>query len=416
MVGSGLGAVFRVPEFRVVWAAELFSIAGDQLARVALAVLVYGRTGSAVWAAVAYALTFLPALLGGVLLSGLADRYRRREVMIVSDVGRAVLVAVMAIPDLPLWVLCTVLVGVVLLGSPHTAAQGALYPEILRGELYERGLAVRQITSQTAQLVGFATGGLLVAAVSPGVALLGNAVSFALSAVVLRIGVADRPAPAAAPGSDHATGGLRGIGAGLAEIATDRRRRALVLLAWLVGCYVVPEALAAPYAAQLGAGPAVVGLLMAADPLGSVLGAWLFVRFVPAETRARLVGLMAVAAGIPLALCILRPGVPLTLLLWAVSGMLSTAYLLQTQASFVRATPDGGRGRAIGVAASGIIAAQGAAVLLGGLLAEASDPATAVAVAGVLGAVLSAGGAVAWHRANATAPAMQLGVAPARPH
>ncbi|TQM44043.1 MFS transporter [Pseudonocardia cypriaca] len=414
MAGSGLGAVFRVPEFRVLWAAELFSIAGDQLARVALAVLVYGRTGSALWAAVAYALTFLPALLGGVLLSGLADRFRRREVMIVSDVARAVLVAVMAIPDLPLWALCAVLVLVVLLGSPHTAAQGALYPEVLPGELYERGLAVRQITSQTAQLVGFATGGLLVAALSPAVALLGNAVSFALSAVVVRIGVADRPAPVQAPGPGPVTSELRGITAGLVEIATDRPRRALVLLAWLVGWYVVPEALAAPYADHLGAGPAAVGLLMAADPLGSVLGAWLFVRFVPAATRARLVGLMAVAAGVPLALCILRPGVPLTVLLWAVSGMLSTAYLLQTQASFVRATPDGGRGRAIGVAASGIIAAQGAAVLLGGLLADATDPATAVAAAGVLGAVLSAGGAVAWHRANSTAPSPQFRWAGAR--
>jgi len=413
MAGSGLGEVFRVPEFRVLWAAELLSIAGDQLARVALAVLVYGRTGSALWAAVAYALTFLPALLGGVLLSGLADRFRRREVMIVSDVARAVLVAVMAIPDLPLWVLCAVLVVVVLLGSPHTAAQGALYPEVLLGELYERGLAVRQITNQTAQLAGFAPGGLLVAAVSPAVALLGNAVSFALSAVVVRIGVAERPAPVP-PGSGPVTGELRGIAAGLVEIATDRRRRALVLLAWLVGWYVVPEALAAPYADHLGAGPAAVGLLMAADPLGSVLGAWLFVRFVPAATRARLVGLMAVAAGFPLALCILRPGVPLTVLLWAVSGMLSTAYLLQTQASFVRATPDGGRGRAIGVAASGIIAAQGAAVLLGGLLADATDPATAVAAAGVLGAVLSVGGAVAWHRANSTEPSPQFRWAGAR--
>jgi MFS family permease len=416
MAGSGLGAVFRVPEFRVLWAAELLSIAGDQLARVALAVLVYGRTGSALWAAVAYALTFLPALLGGVLLSGLADRFRRREVMIVADVVRAVLVAVMAIPDLPLWALCAVLVVVVLLGSPHTAAQGALYPEVLEGELYERGLAVRQITNQTAQLVGFATGGLLVAALSPTVALLGDAVSFALSAVIVRIGLAGRPAPGTAPGATPAVGGLRGIAAGLAEIATDRRRRALVLLAWLVGWYVVPEALAAPYADDLGAGPTAVGLLMAADPLGSVLGAWLFVRFVPAGTRARLVGLMAVAAGVPLALCILRPGVPLTLLLWAVSGMLSTAYLLQTQASFVRATPDGSRGRAIGVAASGIIAAQGAAVLLGGLLADASDPATAVAAAGVLGAVLSAGGAVAWHRANSTAPSRQFRWAGARSH
>jgi MFS family permease len=236
MAGSGLGAVFRVPEFRVLWAAELVSIAGDQLARVALAVLVYGRTGSALWAAGAYALTFLPALLGGVMLSGLADRCRRREVMIAADVARAVLVAVMAIPDLPLWALCAVLVVVVLLGSPHTAAQGALFPEVLEGELYERGLAVRQITSQTAQLAGFATGGLLVAAVSPAVALLANAVSFALSALVVRFGVADRPVPPG-PGPDGAVGGLRGIVAGLMEIATDRRRRALVLLAWLVGWY-----------------------------------------------------------------------------------------------------------------------------------------------------------------------------------
>jgi MFS family permease len=404
MADGALGAVFRVREFRVVWVAELLSIAGDQLARVALAVLVYGRTGSAAWAAATYALTFLPALLGGVLLSGLADRYRRREVMIASDVLRAVLVGAMAIPQLPLWALCALLVVVVLLGSPHTAAQGALLPEILHGELYERGLAVRQITSQTAQLVGFASGGVLVAAISPSMALLGNAASFALSALLVRAGLVDRPRPGAsdegdAP-ADAPVGGLRGAVAALFEIATDPRRRALVLLAWLVGWYVVPEALAAPYAAQLGEGPAVVGVLMAADPLGSVIGAWLFVRFVPAQTRARVVGVLAVGAGLPLVVCLFRPAVPLTLVLWAVSGMLSTAYLLQTQASFVRATPVVGRGRAIGVAASGIIAAQGMAVLIGGVLADEWDPSTAIAVAGAVGALLSVGAAVAWHRAN----------------
>jgi MFS family permease len=406
MADGALGAVFRVREFRVVWTAELLSIAGDQLARVALAVLVYGRTGSAAWAAATYALTFLPALLGGVLLSGLADRYRRREVMIASDVLRAVLVGAMAIPQLPLWALCALAIVVVLLGSPHTAAQGALLPEILHGELYERALAVRQITSQTAQLVGFASGGVLVAAVSPSMALLGNAASFALSAVLVRAGLADRPRPGAidegdaAVDADAPVGGVRGAVAALFEIATDPRRRALVLLAWLVGWYVVPEALAAPYADQLGAGPGVVGVLMAADPLGSVIGAWLFVRFVPAQTRARLVGVLAVGAGLPLVVCLFRPAVPLTLVLWSVSGMLSTAYLLQTQASFVRATPVVSRGRAIGVAASGIIAAQGVAVLVGGVLADEWDPSTAIAVAGAVGALLSLGAAVAWHRAN----------------
>jgi predicted MFS family arabinose efflux permease len=252
--------------------------------------------------------------------------------------------------------------------------------------------------------VGFASGGVLVAAISPSMALLGNAASFALSALLVRAGLVDRPRTGAsdegdAP-ADAPVGGLRGAVAALFEIAADPRRRALVLLAWLVGWYVVPEALAAPYAAQLGEGPAVVGVLMAADPLGSVIGAWLFVRFVPAQTRARVVGVLAVGAGLPLVVCLFRPAVPLTLVLWAVSGMLSTAYLLQTQASFVRATPVVGRGRAIGVAASGIIAAQGMAVLIGGVLADEWDPSTAIAVAGAVGALLSVGAAVAWHRAN----------------
>lgn len=403
----GMMQVFAVPEFRVLWGSDLFSIAGDQLARVALAVLVYGRTGSAAWAAFTYALTFLPALLGGVLLAGLADRFRRREVMVATDVARAVLVAAMAVPDMPLWLLCSLLVVVVLLGPPHSAAQGALMPEVLSGDLYERGLAVRQITNQSAQLVGFATGGLLVAALSPSVALLVDAVTFAASAVVIRIGLANRDRAEATEAMDateavpaEGRGGLGGVRAGIAAIVSDPGRRALVGLAWLVGCYVTPEALAAPYAAHLGTGPAVVGLLMAADPLGSILGAWLFVRFVPFEVRARLVGIIAACAGLPLVACLLHPGLVPTLVLWGLSGMCATAYLLQTQASFVRATPAAGRGQAIGVASSGIIAGQGIAVLIGGALADAWDPALAIAVVGGAGTALSALLALAWARAR----------------
>lgn len=398
--------MFRIAEFRALWSAELASVAGDQLARVALAVLVFDRTGSAAWAAGVYALTFLPALVGGVALGWVADRYRRREVMIGADVLRAVGVAAMAAPGQPLWAVCGLLVVVVLLGSPHTAAQGALLPEVLAGELYERGLAVRQITNQTAQVVGFATGGLLVAVLGSGTALLVDAATFALSALVLRLGVRSRPRPGVDP-SDPAGAGPRRtapadgvLSPGFTVIFTDPRRRALVLLAWIVGCYVVPEALAAPYAAQIGAGPAAVGLLMAADPLGSVLGVWLFFRFVPDDVRPRLIGLLAVGAGLPLLVCLAHPGVAGAFACWAVAGMFATAYLLQAQACFVRATPDGVRGRAIGVAASGIIAAQGLAVLGGGAIAELADPATAIAASGGVGSLLAVGAALAWRRAR----------------
>jgi MFS family permease len=306
---------------------------------------------------------------------------------VAADLLRAVLVAVMALPGLPLPWVAVLLTLVVLAGTPFSAAQGALLPEILPGARYERGLAVRQITGQSAQLLGFAVGGLLVAAIDPGPALLGNAATFVVSAVLIRAGLADRSPSAPESRDDLRTRvAVRGI-------LTDPRRRALLALAWLVGWYVVPEALAAPYADQIGAGPTVVGLLMAADPLGSIAGAWLFVRFVPERLRERLVGVLAVGAGLPLLLTVARPGVAVTIVLWGLSGALSTAYLIQAQAGFVRSTPDRERGRAIGVAASGLLAAQGVAVLTGGWIADqwgAAEAITAAALAGIALCVASA--------------------------
>ncbi len=393
----GLRRVFAVVEFRAIWAAELLSVAGDQVARVALAVLVFARTDSAAWSAAVYALTFLPALAGGLLLGWVADRFRRREVMVLTDVLRAAGTAVLALPGLPLGWLLAVLALVVLLGAPHAAAQGALLPQVLAGELYERGLAVRQMTTQAAQLVGFTGGGLVVAVLGAPAALLADAATFAAAAAILRWGLGDRPAPERAdrvPDRHAALGGLR-------TVVADPLRRALVLLAWTVGWFVVPEGLAAPYAEQLGAGPAVVGLLMAADPLGSVVGAFLFVRYVPRPRREQLVGVLAALTGLPLVAVVLAPGVGSSLVLWAIAGACSTAYLLQTQAGFVRATPVDKRGAAIGIAASGIVASQGVAVAVGGVLADRIGPVAAVAVCGGLGTVLAAAGAVAHARARA---------------
>lgn len=389
-------AVLVVGEFRALWSAELLSVMGDQLARVALAVLVYDRTGAGAAAAAVYALTFLPALLGGVLLGWTADRFRRRTVMILCDTVRAAGVAAMAIPAVPLPLVSALLVSVVVVGAPHSAAQGALMPEILAGDAYDHGLAVRQITTQSGQLAGFAVGGVVVAALGSEPALLVDAASFLAAAVIVRVGLADRPPPSRAAGPPARTRICADVIGGLAAIARDPRRRVLVGLAWTVGWFVVPEGLAAPYAAELHEGSAAVGLLMAADPLGSALGAWLFVRFVPSATRERLVGALAVAAGLPLVAVVAMPGLLPTLLLWGISGMCSTAYLLQTQTAFVRATPDAGRGGALGVAASGIVASQGVAILIAGVIADAAGPAHAVALCGAIGSLLALLGAVAW--------------------
>lgn len=387
---SNLSVVLRVPAFRAIWAAEVLSVAGDQLARLGLTIIVLQRTGSPAWSAGVYALTFLPALLGGVLLGHLADRFPRRTVMVAADLVRAALVTVMAVPGVPLWLLCALVVLVVLAGTPYASAQSALLPDLLPGDLLHRGMTVRQVTAQTAQVAGFGVGGLLVAALSPTAALLLDGLTFVVSAALIRLLVrvgAERPAPATAAQATEPGGAL----AGLRVVFGHRRRRYLACTAWVIGIFVLPEALAASYAASVGAGAIGTGLLMAADPAGSVVGAVLFSRLVAVHRRDRFVPWLVAGAALPLVLCPLATGITPSVLLWALSGACATACLVHVQSGFVRATETGVRGRAVGVAASGLIAAQGVAILLGGLVAQHAGPSVAVGVGGVAGLLLAGG-------------------------
>src|SRR5579859_7412459 len=146
--------VFAVAEFRALWVAQLLSVIGDQLARVALTVLVYDRTRSALLAAITFVASIVPTFVGGVMLAWLADRYPRRSVMIACDLIRCALVLVMAIPGVPLAGLVGLLFLVTLAGAPFTSARAAVYPDVLTGDRYVMGTAVTTTTYQFAQVLG----------------------------------------------------------------------------------------------------------------------------------------------------------------------------------------------------------------------------------------------------------------------
>ena len=385
-----LTAPLRNVEYRVLWAAEAISSAGDQLAKVALSILVYNRTGSALWAAVVYALTFLPALAGGLGLSFLADRYPRRAVLASSATVQAVLVGLMSIPGMPLGVLCGLLVAVQLAASPANAAQNAITREVFDDdELYLRSQDLRGITTNTVMLLGLAGGGLLVTAVGSSWALAIDAVSFAVAAAIVRVWVHDRPAA----GGEQTTwfGATRWV-------FGQRRLRVLIALSWLVGLSVVPEGLAAPLARQLGAPSAAVGWLLAADPLGFVVGAYLLSKFASAPTRQRLLGVLATLSLALLALFLLRPNLPVALVLLALAGAMG-AYIITVTATFSTWVPNEMRGGAGGLYRTGLRVAQGVGVAIGGVVAQATGSAvTAIALAGVAGVVLAIPTAFSWTR------------------
>lgn len=390
--GPSLAAVLAVPEFRALWFAEAQSVAGDQLAKVALAILVYDRTNSALWAAGVYALTFLPALAGGVGLSQLADRLPRRLLIVACTAVQAVLVGLMAIPGTPLLVLCVLVVALNLVQAPALAAQNALTRELFdNNDLYLRSQDLRGMTTNTVMLAGLGGGGLLVMAIGTSWALALDAVTFAISSLVVFAGVRERPV-AGSP-QDGWFGAAR-------RVFGDRKLRLLLTMAWLVGLVVVPEGLAAPLAREIGASSEAVGWLLAADPFGFVIGTFVLSHFVSGQVRVRLIGVLATGSVGMLIAFLVHPNLAVALVLLALAGALG-AYQIAVSATFNTLVPNEIRGGAIGLARTGLRVAQGVGVALGGLVAELIDSAvTTVALAGAAGVLIAVPAAISWARLN----------------
>jgi hypothetical protein len=380
------GTLFANSEFRALWLAQILSVLGDQLARVALTLLVYDRTRSPLLAAVTFAASVLPVFVGGLVLSPLADRLPRRAVMIACDLARMALVLIMAIPGVPLPVLVGLLFTVTMISTPFTSARSGMYPDILPGDSFALGTAVTMTTYQVALVAGFAGGGAAVGFFGVRPCLLADAVTFGISALIAFIWVRPRPAarPNGAAGREARRGG--GMTAGVRMAFGRPALRTPMLLGCLATFYVAPEGIAAPLAHSLGAGSLATGMVLTAGALGPSVGAVAFTRLVRPAVRTTLMRPLAIAGCATLMLFALQPPLPLALLIIVVSGLFD-CYQVPAVAAFVHAAPASHRSQLFGVAQAAMSLGQGAAMIAAGAIAEYVSPSATIALSGAVGAV-----------------------------
>lgn len=380
---TGYARVFAVPEFRAVFAAHTLSMLGVIVSEIALSVLVYDLTGSPLLSALTFALGFLPYVLGGTLLAGVADRFPARRVLVLCDLVCAGCVALMVVPGTGIGGLLALRCCVAVVAPVFAGTRMATLADVLGGgDLFVLGRSLLRIVAQSALLVGYGLGGLLLAVVAPRHALLITVSTFLGSAALLRLGTRRRPA------RSRDTGVRPGDSAsGARLLLADRRIRLQLLLFWVPAMFcVVPEALAAPYADALGAGSAGLGLLMCALPVGTVLGElYAGARLRPA-VRERIALPLVCLTLLPYLGYVLRPGLVVSLLLLLLAGA-GSAYTLGLDQRFVRAVPEELRGRAMTVLSAGLMTVQGVGMALAGVAAEAFGVRATVAGAGALGAV-----------------------------
>jgi hypothetical protein len=364
--------VFAIREYRAVYVALLVNWVGEYLARAAITVLVYQQTNSVLLSAASFAISYLPWIVGGPLLAALAERYPYRRVMVTCDVSRMALMALVAIPSMPIWLLLVLLFLGMLAGPPTQAARSALLPLLLGRERLVVALAVNGTTAQGAQVIGYLAGAALAAAVDPRLAIALAALTFGASAALIALGVHHRPAAISAA---HRTHLLRETGQGFTVVFGNRVLRPIALLAITLTIFaIVPEGLAAAWAAQGNPDPASrgfdQGMIMAAGPVGWVIGGVVFARFMSPELRQRLVRPLVIVAPLALVPAVLAPSAQIVALLTLISGVAQGGLMPTLNGLFVLALPHGYRARAFGVVQGGMQLAQGAAVIITGLLAE----------------------------------------------
>jgi MFS family permease len=182
------GLLARSRGFRLFWSGRTVSFAGTQIARVALTVLVYRLGGGAAGISVLLLAFTVPRLLGP-LAGAIADRYDNKRLMVSCDVAQALLFAALAWVRWWPAVVVVVLITTMFATAYAPAGRGNL-PLIVGRENLARANALLATGSNTALAVGPAAGGILLAVGGPGLALIVNAGTFLISAL-LTLGIPD---------------------------------------------------------------------------------------------------------------------------------------------------------------------------------------------------------------------------------
>ncbi len=376
-------AVFHNDDLRRLELAWSGSIIGQWGYEVALAVFAY-RAGGATAVGLVALVRLLPAAVVAPFAALLGDRFRRKRIMVASDLARAGAMAGAAAavfggaPPATVYALAAI---AALTGTAFGPAQSALLPSLARSA---EELTAANATSTTLESVGFfvgpALGGLLLAVTSVGAVFTMTAALFLWSAFVLgRIGSDSRGGQGAGAESI-----LREALAGFRAVVAERRLRILVGLygAQTLAAGILRVLLVVTALQVLDLGPSGVGFLNSAIGIGALVGMLVMLTLIGTSRLVAVFGLGILLWGVPLVLLGIWPSVAAAVLLLGVLGVGNTLVDVAGLTLLQRAAPDEVRARVFGVLESVFLATIAIGAILAPLLTT---------VLGARGALIAAG-------------------------
>lgn len=349
--------LFRVAEFRALFAAQCLNMGAGAVASLALGSITYQATGSAALSGLSMFGGPLVSLVGSWFLLSASDLLRPRFAILLSDLVVVGANLVQAVPGLP-WPVRFLLLALPWLAMSATGGSTtALMSEVLPEAAFVLGRSTMNIAVGVMQIVGYGAAGALLLVLSTSQVFLVAAALAGLAAVVVRFGIGDRPPRAAGPVLARTRAVNR-------ELLGSGTLRPLYLCLWvpnglIVGC----EALFVAYAGERA------GYLFAAAAAGMLTGDVVVGRFLPAATRDRLIGPLRLLLAAPYLLFWFDPGLAAALL---VGWLASVGYAagLPLQERLLAHTAPSHRGQVLGLRGSGMMVMQAVGAALAGTVAD----------------------------------------------
>jgi ENTS family enterobactin (siderophore) exporter len=376
----------RNRDFQVFLTGQGLSSLGDSVTFTALPILVLLLTGSGLAMGIVGILQTIPDLLLGLPAGALADRLDRRRMMLGSDLGRAVLTAsiplTVALGGPTMGVILIVTLPINCLRVLWLAAYTAAVPGLVGRSQVGRAQSILEAVFNFGFILGPAIAGVLAAIIGPGPTIAVDAASFVVSAAALfLIRRPHRPPPRAAP--SHLLADIR---EGVHFVVGHPILRQVILFWGLVsvGTGALVQALTYYMEVDRNLGSALLGFVLSAFGVGSLLGALVAGRFV-GGFLGRIMVLGTVATGVLLLVLALRP--PLAVVIGGsfLAGVAQSCVLIAYLTLRTNHSPDELLGRVGSTARLVSIGLTPIGLLAGGIVIDHAGGGTALGGMGASG-------------------------------
>ena len=372
-------ALFRQREFRALWTGNALGVAATTMSSLTLGTLVYAQTGSSFLTAVTMFGPSLVQVVGASTLMSAADTTQPRPVLVTVAAAMTLAFAVQALFDLaPVARLAIVLAAAYIL-SIGSGVRWGLLSQIVPPDDYALARSAMNVSVGVMQIVGFATGGLLLNVLSVSQVFWLAAALAALAVPITWGGIGvHAPRRVGRPGIRET---WRGNAALLGLPSTRALMLALCVPTGLVaGC----EAVFVPYAGDQAAP------LFVAAALGMLIGDVVMGRILTPAQRRTCTRWLLILLAAPFLAFLWHPEVPLAALLTG-AACIGYAATLGQQELLVKLTPPSLSGQVLGAEAAARLTCQGVGAAVAGGLAEVLPAGPSIALLALASLLVSVG-------------------------